>query len=151
LCYANTGDRSLRSPLWLGAPADPPWPGLLANRLKLRVRLMVIPKHLAAMDAAVMVSSHHRSLMEPEAPFPACGASSLQSIMFVLARPVELPASGLAADYSLALTSWADACACSPPTLAGITRASNDVPAAKVAPSISPQPPISPPGGNASG
>ena len=35
-------------PFGMEAPADPPWPGLLANRLKLRVRLRVIPKHLAA-------------------------------------------------------------------------------------------------------
>jgi len=57
-------------PLWLGAPLDPPWPGLLANRLKLRVRLRVIPKHLAAMDAARDGPPITVPLREPEAPLP---------------------------------------------------------------------------------
>jgi hypothetical protein len=48
-------------PFGMEAPADPPWPGLLANRLKLWVRLWGIPKRLIAMNAAVMVPSHHRS------------------------------------------------------------------------------------------
>src|SRR5262249_20023912 len=30
----GTGDRSLRSPLWYGSPGRPPWPGLLATRVK---------------------------------------------------------------------------------------------------------------------
>jgi hypothetical protein len=30
----NLGDRSLRSPLWYGSPGRPPWPGLLATRVK---------------------------------------------------------------------------------------------------------------------
>src|SRR6516165_2195404 len=55
----------------------------------------------------------------------------------------------LAADYSLALTSWADACACSTPTLTGVTRASDDVPATKVEGNVSLQSPLSPGGGNA--
>src|SRR6516162_4114535 len=61
----------------------------------------------------------------------------------------EHPTSDLAADYSLALTSWADACACSAPTLAGVTRASNDAPATKVEANVSLQSPLSPGGGNA--
>ena len=65
--------------------------------------------------------------------------------------PAELPTSDLAADYSLALTSRAYACCCSSPTLAGVTRASNDAPAAKVACNVSLQSPISPPGGHALG
>jgi len=64
-------------------------------------------------------------------------------------RPAELPTTDLAADYSLALTSWADACACSAPTLAGVTRASNDAPATKVEGNVSLQSPLSPGGGNA--
>jgi len=65
-------------------------------------------------------------------------------------RPAELPTSDLAAaDDGRGFTRWADAC--SSPTLTGVAGASNDVPAAKVVPSISPQSPISPPGGNALG
>ena len=67
-------------------------------------------------------------------------------------RPAELPTTDLlAANHGRGFTSWADACACSPPTLTGVAGASNDVPAAKVAPGISPQSPISPPGANALG
>jgi hypothetical protein len=66
--------------------------------------------------------------------------------------PEELPTTDLlAANHGLGFTSWADACTCSPPTLTGVAGASNDVPAAKVAPSIAPQSTISPPGGNAFG
>jgi len=57
----------------------------------------------------------------------------------------------LAANHGPGFTSWADACACSPPTLTGVAGAGNDVPTAKVTPSISLQSPISPPGGNALG
>ena len=128
-------------PFGMEAPADPPWPGLLANRLKLRVRLRVIPKHLAAMDAAVMVSSHHRSANGTRSPVPSMRGffTAVHHVWGGL----------LAANHGPGFTSWSDACRS--PTLAGVAGASNDVPAAKVAPSISPQPPISPPGGHALG
>jgi hypothetical protein len=60
-----------------------------------------------------------------------------------------LPTRDLAADYSRALTGWADAFRS--PTLASVTGASSDAPAAKVAGNVSFQSSVSSPGGNALG
>ena len=63
-----TSDEVMAKQLWKPRPIHLGWAS--CNRLKLRVGLMVIPKHLAAMDAAVMVSSPHRSANGTRSPVP---------------------------------------------------------------------------------